>query len=118
MENERIDLSALDPTGDQLGYERLVRRIMEAAAPELARRAASAGPLALLAEWARPTLAAAAVVALCALGALAVTDRVLPEDDATTFAGSLGLPSEPADWLTEGRLPTEYDLVLAVESRR
>ncbi|HUG41291.1 MAG TPA: hypothetical protein VMM12_12445 [Longimicrobiales bacterium] len=118
MDPERIDLSPLDVTADRLGYERLVRRIMEAAAPVLARRAASANPLALLAGWARPTLAAAAVIALVALGALALTERAgAPVEETGTFAADLGLPAEAADWLTEGRAPTEYDLIFAMESR-
>lgn len=119
METERTDLSALDPTADRLGYERLVRRIMAAAAPELARRAAAANPLALLAGWARPTLAAAAIIAVFAVGALAATERAAAvEEEAGTFADALGLPARAADWLTEGREPTEYDLVLAMERRR
>lgn len=118
MDTEHRDLSALDPTTDRLGYERLVRRIMEAAAPELARRAGGVHPLTLLAAWVRPGLAAAAVIALVALGALAVTERVGPEEEAGTVADALGLPAAAADWLTEGREPSEYDLVLAVERRR
>lgn len=116
---EPIDLSPLDPTADRVGYERLVRRIMAAAAPELARRAASANPLALLAAWARPTLAAAAVIAAGAAGALALTDRVrAPVEDAGTVADALGLPAEAADWLTDGRAPTESDLIVAMERPR
>lgn len=116
MEPERTDLSALDPRADRLGYERWVRRIMEAAAPELARRAAATTPLALLAGWARPTLAAAAAIAVLAIAALAATERAgAAEDEALTVADALGLPAEPAQWLDEGRAPTEYDLVLAVE---
>ena len=117
MDNDQIDLSALDPTQDRLGYERLVRRIMDAAAPELARRAAGTTPLALLAGWARPTLAAAAVIALVAVGALAVTERVRSDEEVGTFADALGLPADAAEWLTDGRQPSEHDLVLAVERR-
>lgn len=119
MEPERIDLSALDPTADALAHERWVRRIMAAAAPGLARRAAGANPLALLAGWARPTLAAAAIIALVAIGALVATDRAgIAGDESWTIAGAAGLPQEAAEWLTEGREPTEHDLVLAVERRR
>lgn len=118
MDQERMDLSALDPTADRLGYERLVRRVMDAAAPELARRAAASNPLALLAGWARPMLATAAAVAALAVGALAATDRPgAGVETAGTFANALGLPAQPAEWLDEGREPTEYDLVLALERR-
>ncbi|HUE77342.1 MAG TPA: hypothetical protein VMM83_05320 [Longimicrobiales bacterium] len=116
MDQERIDLSALDPTADRLGYERLVRRVMEAAAPELARRAAAGNPLALLAGWARPMLAAAAAIAVLAIGALAATERSGAVVETTgTVADALGLPAQAAEWLDEGREPTEYDLVLAME---
>lgn len=119
METERVDLSALDPTRDRIGYERLVRRILEAAAPELARRRATANPLVQLAAWARPALAAAAVIALVALGTLAVTTRYeTVQDPAGSIADALGVPAPAADWLTEGRAPTTGDLVLAVEGPR
>ena len=119
MEPERIDLSALDPTADALAYERWVRRILAGASPELARRAAGANPLALLAGWARPGLAAAAVIGFIALGAILATDRATGgAEDSWTVAGALGLPEEAAEWLTEEREPSEYDLVLAVERRR
>lgn len=119
MENGRLDLSPLDPTEDRLGYERLVRRILDAAAPELRRRAAGGNPLALVAGWARPALAAAAVIALVAIGALVATDRAgVPEDEAGTVAEALGLPAEPAAWLSDGRAPTQEDLILAMERRR
>lgn len=118
MDQERMDLSALDPTADRMGYERLVRRVMEAAAPELARRAAGSNPLALLAGWARPMLAAAAIIAVFAIGALALTERAgAAAETVGTFADALGLPAQAAEWLTEGREPTEDDLVLALERR-
>ena len=117
MEPERVDLSPLDPSNDRLRYERLVRRIVEAAGPELARRAGEAGPLALLGAWARPALTAAAVIAALALGALAGTDRG-GSPPPTTVVDALGVPSPAADWLEEGREPTTADLVLAVEERR
>ena len=116
MEPERVDLSALDPTRDQIGYERLVRRILDAAAPELARRRAAATPLVQLAAWARPALAAAAVIAAVALGTIVVADRYIGATDAAaSIADALGVPAPAADWLAEGRAPTTGDLVLAVE---
>lgn len=116
MEGERVDLSPLDITEDQLAYERLVRRVTDAAGPELARRARATAPLALLSAWARPTLAAAAVIATLALGAIFATDRSRPPEPAS-MADALGVPAPAAEWLAEGRAPTEADLVLAVERR-
>ena len=116
MDTERVDLTPLDPAGDRLGYERLVRRIMDAAEPELARRAREAGPLALLATWARPALTAAAVIAALALGVLTALERNGTQP-AESMVDALGVPAPAADWLEEGREPTASDLVLAMERR-
>jgi hypothetical protein len=119
MEPDRVDLSALDPRRDELGYERLVRRILTAAGPELERRARAAGPLALVAGWAKPTLAAAAVIAAVAVAAIAATDRgVGTTAEPATMVEALGVPAPAADWLEDGRGPTRSDLVVAMESRR
>ncbi|MDX1676168.1 MAG: hypothetical protein R3314_15340 [Longimicrobiales bacterium] len=115
MDTERVDLSPLDPAGDRLRYERWVRRILEAAQPELTRRARAAGPLALVAAWARPTLAAAAVIAALALGVLSAVDRGPTPMDSVVDA--LGVPAPAAEWLEAGREPTAADLVLAMERR-
>lgn len=111
-----MDLSPLDIGTDPERYEGLVRRILGAARPELERRAAAAGPLALVAGWARPTLAAAAIVAVMAVGALVVLERNGGHDHAT-MAEALGVPAPAASWLEEGREPTTSDLVLAMEDR-
>lgn len=119
MEPERIDLSPLDPGTDQLAYERLIRRIVDAAEPELARRARTSGPLALVAGWARPALAAASIVAALAAGALLATERVGPAADAAgSVVNALGMPDPAADWLEAGREPDAADVALAMERRR
>jgi hypothetical protein len=117
MDTERVDLSPLDPAEDRLGYERLVRRILDAAGPELARRAGEAGPLALVAGWARPTLVAAAVIAALALGGLSALQRSGPEP-VDSMVDALGVPAPASDWLEDGREPSADDLVLAMERRR
>ena len=116
MEPERADLSPLDPAEDQLRYERLIRRNTDAATVELARRAEASTPLALLGAWARPALAAAAIIAAVAAGALMTTDRAPAPSSAASLA-ELGLPDPAAGWLAEGSGPTEADLVLAMERR-
>lgn len=113
MDTERVDLSPLDPAEDRLRYERWVRRILDAAAPELARRAREDGPLALVAGWARPMLAAAAVIAALALGVLSAVERDAAATDSVVDA--LGVPAPAAEWLEDGREPTASDLVLAME---
>ena len=116
MEPQRVDLSPLDPSRDQVGYERLIRRILAAAEPELARRAGQASPIALVAGWARPTLAAAAIIAVVALGALKTSERGQPRP-TESMVETLGVPAPAADWLEDGREPTASDLVLAMERR-
>jgi hypothetical protein len=118
MEPERVDLSALDITADQLAYERLVRRVMGAAEPELQRRRAARTTLALLGDWTRPLLVAAALVAVVAGGVLMATERDGQPAAPGIAAEPLGVPSPAADWLEEGREPTKADLVLAMERRR
>jgi hypothetical protein len=117
MEPERVDLSALDPTLDRPRYERLVRRTLNAAAPELARRAGPYAPLVFLGGWARPLLAASAIVTVLAGGVLAATERSRDDGPALTTVDALGVPTPAADWLAEGREPTKADLVLAMERR-
>lgn len=116
MEPERIDLSPLDPSADQLAYERLVRRIMDAADPELVRRAEQHSPLALVVGWARPTLVAASIIAALAAGALVATDRPVPAAaSSASVAEALGVPAPAAEWLEADREPDTRDLVLAME---
>lgn len=118
MEPERVDLSALDLATDQLRYERLVRRVLGAAERELERRKAARTTLALLGGWARPLLAAAAVVAVLAGGVLMATERDSAAAGPGVLGESLGVPSPAADWLSEGREPNKADLVLAMERGR
>lgn len=117
MDPEKVDLTVLDLASDRLAHERLVRRVLAAAGPELRRRAAGSTPLVLLGVWARPVLAAAAVVAVLAAGVLAVTERGVQPEQGGTVADALGVPAPVADWLEEGREPTRADLVLAMERR-
>jgi hypothetical protein len=116
MDTERVDLSPLDPMEDRVRYERLVRRILDAADPELVRRTREAGTLALVAGWARPALAAAAIIAALALGGLGAMHRQAAQP-ADSMADALGVPAPAADWLANGREPTTDDLVLAMERR-
>jgi hypothetical protein len=118
MEESRVDLSALDPAWDELRYERLVRGVLSASQQELARRARMQTPLTVVGMWARPMLAAAAVVAILAGGVLFTLERTAPGEASDSLAEGLGIPAPAAEWLTENREPTRADLVLAMESRR
>lgn len=117
MERERLNLSALDPAADSERWELLVGTITRRAMPELARRAAARSPLVLLAGWARPMLAAAAVLAAISLGVLgtAVETEVPGGSYASGLIEELEVPAPLATWLTEERGPTVEDLILALD---
>lgn len=106
----------LDPSRDPERWEAMVREIVDRAAPILAGYAAR-GPVELLAAWLRPTLAAAAVVAALALGALVSGTRE-PETGASIGLGdALGYPTTVATWVSTGQTPTIEELVVAMEER-
>lgn len=107
---EPMELSPLRP--DELARERMVRAIAARAAPSLARRAVPRGPLLTLAGWARPALAAAAVVAAVSLAALAAVE---PAPDRLEMVAER-LPADPSDaWMLEPREPNDTDLIRTLE---
>jgi hypothetical protein len=57
-------------------------------------------------------------VAALAGAALFAVERAPDPDEVGSVADALGVPEPAAQWLAEGREPTEADLVLAVERRR
>jgi hypothetical protein len=108
MDEERLDLSALDPRADTVRWERMVSGVLARAAlaPGRAR-----GPLAVLAGWARPTLAAASFVALVSAGLLAWSlERRVHESRPQTLAEYI-LPEPLAEWVADERMPSEADLL-------
>jgi hypothetical protein len=72
------------------------------------------GLLALVARWAVPTLAAAAILAALSVAGLALASRD-PETAAGTLVGALELPEPASTWLDEDRGPATSDLILAVQ---
>lgn len=119
MEDERLDLSPLDPTRDAVRWERLIRSVTDRAAPELARRAARRSLAGTVAAWARPTLAAAAALVLLAF-AVARSGSPAPQPgalDSAVIAGAEGLrlPAPAVGWLLEEEPPPVSELILAAE---
>jgi hypothetical protein len=104
MEHEPIDLTPL--ALPDLRRERMVRAVLARARTASPVR----GPLGVLAGWARPTLAAAAVIAAVSIGALA-WPGARPQPEPLTIADGLRLPEPAADWIAEDRSPTEADLL-------
>jgi hypothetical protein len=104
MEPDPIDLTPLGL--NDLRRERMVRAVLARAQVSPPVRS----PLGVLAGWARPTLAAAAVVAAISIGALA-WPATRPQPTPLTIADGLRLPEPAADWIAEDRPPTEADLL-------
>jgi hypothetical protein len=114
MDPERLDLSPLGL--DDLRRARMARAVMARAQLGGART-----PLAELAAWARPTLAAAAVIAAVSLGALAWPGgrgaSATVASTPLTIADGLRIPEPAADLIAEGRGVTEDDLLISWEPR-
>lgn len=105
MDPDPIDLSPLGL--NDLRRERMVRAVLaRARVAPLVRT-----PLGVLAGWARPTLAAAAVVAAVSIGTLAWPGARQEQPAPLTIADGLRLPEPAADWIAEDRPPTEADLL-------
>jgi hypothetical protein len=106
MEPEPIDLSPLALPAHR--RERLIGAVLARARVGVVQRT----PLSELAGWARPTLAAAAVVAALSLGLLTRTGpAAAAEPLPLTVADALSIPGPASDWVAEDRPPTEADLL-------
>ena len=107
MDPERIDLSPLGL--NDLRRERMARAVLSRAQLGMVRT-----PLGVLAGWARPTLAAAAVIAALSLGALAWPSQPGAEASSPlTIADGLRIPEPAADLIAEDREVTEEDLLVS-----
>jgi len=113
MDIERLDLSALNLSGDQLRFERLVGEIRRRAEPELARRALAHSPVGQLAGWIRPAMAAAAMIAVVAGSALVMTERHAGEPLSPFAANGLAALLSGGEWLPDEPLPTVNEIILA-----
>jgi hypothetical protein len=117
MDEHPIDLSPLDPAADPDRWERLIGAITKAAAPELARRAATRSVIAVIGHWLRPALAAGIVLAVAAAATLSLLEREVEVRPALTagLEEALELGEPVSLWLSENRAPTTSDLLLALE---
>jgi hypothetical protein len=108
MDQEGVDLSTLDPRTEPVRWEAMVASVLARAAPAALRER---GLLAVLAGWARPTLAAASFAGLVSAGLLAWTlERGAADALPQTLAESL-LPQPLGQWVAEERMPAEGDLL-------
>lgn len=109
------DLAPLDPGRDPGRWEAMVAGITAAAAPELARRARLPAPgmMMLLADWVRPTVGAAALMAAAA-GAFLLA-RPDPAAAPTTLASQLGYSASAASWVVSESAPSVEEMALDAE---
>jgi hypothetical protein len=105
------DLAPLDPSLDTERWERMVSGITLAAAPELGRRARlpSPGMLMLLADWVRPTISAAAVMAAAAAAFLVSRPEAATVE--TTLASQLGYSSSVSTWVDTESAPSLEEMM-------
>lgn len=111
--DERLDLTALEP--DSTERELVVAAVMMRAGAELSRRAAEdVSPIAVLADWMRPALAAAAVVAVVCASVLTQRDLAHVEP-GRGLTDALAVPAPVNEWLISERSPTAADLLIAMD---
>jgi anti-sigma-K factor RskA len=113
MNEDRLDLSPLDMAADPAKLDALVTAIHVRAAPELARRAGRGSVFGVLGLWARPMLAAAAIIAAVSGGALAL---VHPHAAWVPVVQALQVTEPVPEWFTEGRTADTQDLIVALEA--
>jgi hypothetical protein len=110
--SDRMDFSPLEL--HDIRHEQLVGAVVSAARPELLRRAASdISPFAVLSGWARPSLAAAAILAAVCMSMLFRQD--LETTPGSGIADALAVPTPAVAWLVGDRSPTVADLMVAME---
>jgi hypothetical protein len=111
MTDERTDLIPLQLDHERSAY--LTATIIARGEPILARYA-ERGPLVILAGWLRPALAAAAIVAGVALGAL-LAPRPDEAPAVPTTAEALGFPGPVVVWAEAGHAPSLEEIVISLE---
>jgi hypothetical protein len=114
-DDERVDLSPLDPTLDELRFERAIQAITAQAAPMLAARRSQSTRLGVIAAWRRPVwLIAAAVLLLAGVSLLrgsSTTASTAPQTYANTFPDALGVPRSMSGYLLSGTVPSVEQLI-------
>ncbi|HYR07826.1 MAG TPA: hypothetical protein VEQ60_08665 [Longimicrobium sp.] len=110
MDDERVNLSALDPARDPGRWQAVMAATMARVDGALLNRARP-DPLALIAGWRRPLLAMAAGTVL-----LLVPVEVALERRETRQETLRGLVDVSTAWAQEGRAPTGAELLRAIRT--
>jgi hypothetical protein len=110
MDDERVNLSALDPARDPGRWRAVMETTMTRVDGVLLHRARP-DPLVLIADWRRPLLAIAAAAVL-----LLVPVEVALERRESREQTLRGLVDVSTAWAQEGRAPTGAELLHAVRA--
>jgi hypothetical protein len=113
MDEERIDLSPLDPARDPQRWQAFVERTLGRAEAALERRG-RAGAWGVLAAWGRPVLAAAAVLAAVLVAATALIRGGAKDAGASGAAHVLAVHS--SEWATGARPFSTRELIASLEA--
>ncbi len=111
----RLELAAIELAPERQAA--LAAAIAARSAPVLARYRGARSPVAVLAAWLRPALAAAAVIVLVALAAL-LGSRPREATAVPSTAEALGFPGPVVAWAEAGRTPSLEELVTTLEVSR
>ena len=109
MDERPVDLSALDPARDPARWRTVVGATLSRVDGVLLDRRQD--PLALIAGWRRPVLAAAAGILL-----LLVPVELALERRETRVKTVRGLVAVSTAWTLEGRAPTGAELLRAMDT--
>ncbi|HEX9939064.1 MAG TPA: hypothetical protein VGB15_18120 [Longimicrobium sp.] len=109
MDDRRVDLSALDPARDADRWRALMGATLARVDDVLLHRRQD--PLALIAGWRRPLLAAAAAALLVLVPAEVALERREPRVKTVR-----GLVAVSTAWAHEGRAPTGAELLQAMRT--
>jgi hypothetical protein len=106
MSDEKLDLSALDPSRDPERWERLIARV---SAHATAPRAPSPSIAFDLVRWGRPLMAAAALLAVATWVPAWLRERSAPVQPLT--------PTGLAEWAQSGAIPSNVDVLEGFDER-
>lgn len=109
MDERRVNLSALDPARDPARWRAVLDATLARVDDALLHRRQD--PLALIAGWRRPLLAAAAAALL-----VLVPVEVALERRETRVETVRGLVAASTAWAQEGRAPTGAELLRAMDT--
>jgi len=113
-DDQKIDLSALDPTRDQLRFERMVRGVASQAAARPVRPGEDddrLGASALAIQWWKPSLALAACLALAAWAPQLFLSTGATETSASADPGATLLT-----WTTQAARPSAAEVLQSLGS--